>query len=173
MSKQFCYKNGYRGTRPVLPWYQTFVDQGKAANYTSRRGASVVAKIITFTANGPKSFLNGRKFYFPDDFDINNSTIEAIELMDPDQCSINPTTPPTETNASQFSQGFLVICDECNNEILRMPLSMLNKAQNGGKLAFFNLKNLYINNSYIQFFGASGLDEDTSFYFNFYITKNN
>lgn len=173
MIGNLCYNNNYKGTRPVLDWYNSFVLAGKAADYTSRRGSSIVTSVISFTASGPKSFLNGRKFYFDDNFDINNGVLKGIELIDNSQLEFIPpqtaSSPPLEINNNSFKDGYFVVCDNCNNEILKLPLSMLNKNQNGGKLMFLNIKNLYWNNCYIQFFNAAGLDETTGFMFQSYI----
>lgn len=173
MINGLCYNNSYKGTRPVLEWYNSFVLAGKAADYTSRRGSSFVTSVISFEATGPKSFQNGRKFYFNDNYSVNNGIIKAIELIDNTQLEFipaqGPNSTPLEINTTSFKNGYIVICDSCNNEILKLPLSMLNKTQAGGKLCFFNIKDVYLNNCYIQFMDAVGVDETIGYMFQFYI----
>jgi hypothetical protein len=173
MIGEICYNNSYKGTRPVNDWYNSFERAGKCADYTSRRGNSIVVSTISFAASGPLSFKDGRKFYFNDDFQINNSSIKAIQLVDTDQLNFLPAVPgqtqQLEIPSSQFKYGVLVVCDDCNYEICKIPLTMLSTQQNGGKMMFFNLKNMLWKNSYIQFSGASGLDSSSGLQFQIYI----
>lgn len=150
---------------PVNEFYQSFVDRGLMADYMSRRGSRVLQVIVGWEQSGVRSYLAGRPQRFSDEMDINNGTVKAIELMDETQIPIIPSQPPTDHIASEFDQGYLVLVDQCNNEVARLPLTVLNKNQNGGKLCFFDLPNLQWNECYVVFPAAAGINQNNGLLF--------
>lgn len=154
---------------PISRVYDRFTAEGKCADYTSRRGTRIIQSFITWDASGPGSYLAGRKTFFPDESVINNGTVKAIELVGQARMQIIPTQPPKDPIDSRFKDGYLVLIDDCKRVVATLPLSVLNRDQNGGKLQFVNWKNLKWSACYVQFPQAGGIDDDNALQFYIYI----
>lgn len=142
---------------PVNQFYQEFVDKGLMADYMSRRGTNVIQVILGWTASGVTSYLAGRPQKFNDEMMINTGRVKAIELMDETQIAYVPSVPLTDHISSKFKEGYLVLINDCDDEVARLPLSVLNKTQNGGKLCFFDCPNLKWSNCYVVFPNSAGI----------------
>ncbi len=154
---------------PVNKFYQSFVDRGLMANYMSRRGSQILQVILGWEASGVKSYKAGRPQKFNDQKQINTGTVKAIELIGVSQMVNVPSNPPTDHIDVLFKQGYLVLVNDCNDIVMKLPLSQLNKQQNGGKLCFFDIPNLKWNNCYVIFPTAAGINSSNGMLFEVHV----
>lgn len=154
---------------PVSQWYQSFVDQGKAADYTQRRGSKTIVSFITYTEDGPRSYLAGRPAFFPDEFEVNNGVLKAIELVGEEQMEIIPYDRPLDNLTNKFKEGYLILTDQCNIEVARIPLTSLCLQTNGGKWQFTNMAGLQWNKCAVLFPNSSGISSANGLMFKLYI----
>ena len=167
-----CQDPNYVGSVPVLQSVKNFIATGKLARFDSLRGNSTVQCFLTYDSTGQYSYLAGRPQRFAQNFEIDNNGIKAIEITGATRAVINPTSPAaTDPMQSKFVEGYLVIMDNCNNEIARIPLTLLNRTQNGGKLYFCNFQNIRWSACFVVFPAAAGISAANSICFN--VTLNN
>lgn len=141
----------------VPAFFDKFNRMGLTAFFTDRRGNRSKVVTLDFVASGPREYKQGRIINFEYDQELNDATILSIEVLSTAQMLFTPTQPVKDSPQASLNRGFLILMDDCNNEIMRTPLSNLCKALNGNKTTFLNMKNIAWGNSGVLFNGASGI----------------
>lgn len=141
----------------VRTFFEKFNKTGLTADFPDGRGNRSKIVTLDFVAQGPRQYKQGRIINFEYDQELNDSVLMGIELLSTAQMVFTPTQPPKDSPQSVLNRGFLILVDQCNNEILRTPLANLCKALNGNKTTFVNMRNVAWDNSGVLFNGASGI----------------
>jgi len=126
----------------VGAFFGKFNLDGATADFPDRRGTRSKIVVLDYQASGPKVYARNKVINFDYDEELNNANILAIELLSTAQLLYVPTQPVKDSPQSELAKGFLILKDNCNNIVMKTPLSNLCKALNGNKTTFVNLKNI-------------------------------
>lgn len=140
--QQPCKSKTLNPPSAVSAFFNSFVEKGISADFADRRGKRSKVVVIDFQASGPKAFKQNRIATFDYDQQLNDARILAIELLSTAQLLYTPTQPVKDSPQSELVDGVLVIKDNCDQEIMRTPLTNLCKALNGNKTTFVDFKNI-------------------------------
>jgi hypothetical protein len=117
----------------------------------SYEGSYTKSVYMPFTSNA----LLGTSYYMAPDTILNskNNTITAIEVVDSVTNSIAPTVPATDPlSATQAAQGFFYFCNAKREIISYVPLAVLIRRLNAGKVQFLDSPDpISWQNCFIQF----------------------
>lgn len=126
--------------------------------------------VVHMNFTGNNTFVKNKKLLFQDNTYINDRGIKAIELTTGANLRITTTIPQTDQiNQAWLASGFLCIVDDCDMEIIRIPLTSLCLATNGNKLAMFDLKNINWGACYVRFTQNQGISSANSLQFNIHL----
>jgi hypothetical protein len=112
------------------------VQAGIWARFDARRGTRRLA-VPLVPALG-QSFAQNAKIHFNPDNRITGSRLLGIELVSSAAAAkVDGSTDNAGT--SQAPNGYLVLCDAKRDELITIPLAVLNRALNGNKIQFLDV----------------------------------
>lgn len=147
--------------------YQKHFDKGYSMDLDGFTYTRQLPVALKFTGNN--TFLKGKNLKFLDNSFINDHGIKAIELTSGTNMRICQTNPLTDQiNQAWLASAYLTIVDDCDMEILKVPLTSLCLATNGNQLAMFNIKNINWGACYVRFTQTQAITSANSLIFNIY-----
>lgn len=138
----------------VSPLINHFLQSGLCRDYTEVEGEQCMLVTLSFpTANYQQSY------YFNSEtmLDGDNCTITGIQLIAEPQLSYLPNGQQNFPDPGERvnQQGVLYVSNLNREVIAELPLYILNKRNNNGKLCFTNFDTQVWQNCYVQFTEAS------------------
>ena len=152
----------------VGAFFGKFNLDGATADFPDRRGIRSKVVVIDYQSSGPKSYATNKIVNFDYDQELNDANILAIELLSTAQLLLVPTEPTKDSPQSALIRGVLILKDNCNNIVMKTPLTNLCKALNGNKTTFVNLKNIDWGSGGPVFNSAAGITSANALAFRVY-----
>ncbi len=126
---------------------QSFIDNNWAAPFGDARNRRIKQILIKSPA---QNFLLNTKLTMAPDSELSKSIIHAIDFI-PNQVvpSLGGVDMP-----NTYSQGLFVIVDQCDEDIITMPMQDLNSFANGNKVMGMRVVRPVWNECYLLLTGA-------------------
>lgn len=139
------------------------INQGLIRNYTDCPGQFSTTAYISFDAVGPYSIGVQKSFYFGSntELDYTRCKIKAIELVAAQSLvqSYQPARINSEASGADLATGggMLYISNLKRELVATIPLAVLIKQNNNGKLFFTGFDDQIWQNCYVEFTNMAGL----------------
>lgn len=145
-------KNEPSFNNSVSAFFDTFIERGLTADFSDRRGTQTKIVVLNYQSTGLNAYVANKLVNFDNDIQLNNSTIKAIECLGTAQMGKAPIVDTTkDIPQSEFKYGMLILKNDCDEVIVKTPLSNLCRSQNGNKLPFFNISGIEWSASGVSF----------------------